>query len=245
MSKLLRALLVISATIVATIESSGTSNGSSIAFHEWLKHDHPDSLALPRLHEPVPLHVPDLSNRALIHLWEENQYAPTLRNAAIEVQLAHAVVEWRDQNPTRFDQFHPTLGRLISDPSFFQYALSLYRSHTARFVHYHHELIPVIRGYAMMLQPQPRGLLGETFPPPPAMTLVSPQPSGLLSDTFPPPPAITLVSPPPGGTVTVLSSPPGELSVPAPPSLLLMLIGLGYVMRRLRAGAPRRATGSS
>ena len=90
--------------------------GSSIGFHEYLKHRHSEAIVLPRLYEPQPGHVPELSDKALIKLWETNQFSPILRNPAIERQLYEAVSQWRGVNTARWDAAHPTLGHMLSDP---------------------------------------------------------------------------------------------------------------------------------
>jgi hypothetical protein len=199
--------------IFAVMASFATSAwGSSIGFHEYLKHRHSEDLALPKLYEPVPAHVPQLSNSALVRLWETNQFSPILRDAAIERQLYEAVSQIRDANPARFDAEHPTLGHMLRDPQFFQYALSLYRLDTPRFVHYHHALIPVIRGYAMVLMQ----------PPPP---------SGVAPEQIVPPPATPNTPSAPEGETN--GPPPEALSVPEPSSIVLMTIGLGYLATRM------------
>jgi hypothetical protein len=147
-----------------------------------------------------------LTNLGVLRLWEQNQFSPILRDSQIEKQLAEAVLAHRSLNPIRFDLNHPTMGRMISDQQFFLYALSLYKSHTARFVHYHHNLIPFIRGYAMLLQSQhsPSSLSPEMIQPPPSST----------GSTFPPQSDVS--------------------AVPAPPSLVLFALGLAYVSARSR-----------
>jgi hypothetical protein len=129
--------------------------GSSLGFQEFVKHHEGQTFGLPRLYEPVPKHVPELTNGQLIRLWETSQFSPILRDPNIEKQLCEAVMDRREVNPARFDFYHPTLGKLISNPEFFQYALFLYNKDTARFVHYHHHLIPFIRGCFMMMEEKP------------------------------------------------------------------------------------------
>jgi len=176
---------------------SAPVRGASVGFKEWSKHEHPTTFDLPRIYQPVPLHVPHLSDQRLIRLWMNDQFSPIFRNARIEIQLGEAVLARRALNPERFDHEHPTLARLLLDENYFEYALSLYRSHPGRFVHYHHPLVAVIRGWAMMRQMELSGT-----------TLVNPAPQGLNN------------------------VPPG--AVPAPPSIVLLVVGLGYVARRLR-----------
>jgi len=187
---------------------------SSIGFHEFLKHHHSEAIVLPRLYEPVPAHVPELSNSALVKLWETNQFSPILRDAAIEKQLYEAVSQIRDSNPARFDPLHPTLGHMLSDPQFFRYALYLYKLDTPRFVHYHHWLIPVIRGYAMELMQ----------PPPPPNSGVAPE------QLVGPPVTVTVPSAPESQTI---GPPPEALTIPEPSSIVMMAMGLGYLATRI------------
>jgi PEP-CTERM motif len=182
------------------------TKGSSVGFHEFLKHPHSETIVLPKLYEPVPAHVPQLSNHALVKLWETNQFSPILRNAAIEKQLYEAVSDMRNVHTERFDSAHPTLGHMFRDPQFFLYALHLYNLDPARFVHYHHALIPVIRGYAMELMQKPPT-------------------SGVAPEQLVGPPPI-----PEGGTN---GPPPQPLTIPEPSSLVMMALGLGYVATRI------------
>jgi hypothetical protein len=201
----LHRLSVFSAIVILAWASDVTqARGSSIGFHDFLKHHEGQTFGLPRLHEPLPKHVPHLSNDAVIRLWENNQYSPILRDPGIEKQLCEAVNERRNLNPARFDHYHPTLGRLLSDPQFFQYALYLYNTHTARFVHYHHHLIPIIRGCELMMMKPGMGTGGE--------------------EITVPPPAGEMIIPPPAGEMIV---PPQGESIPTPPSVVLMALGIG------------------
>jgi hypothetical protein len=205
-----RAFYFILGSFAALASSAAPAPGSSIGFHEYLKHPHSDAIVLPRLYEPQPKHVPELSDKALLRLWESNQISPILRNPGIELQLYEAVHHERDRNPARFDAAHPSLGHMFRDQQFFQYALHLYNTHTARFVHYHHHLVPVIRGYAMelMRKPQPPGPeqvvgTGSSFSPPPAAESLSNLPV------------------------------PQTLTVPEPLSIVMMVLGLGFVAARV------------
>src|SRR5262249_13620483 len=113
-------------------------------------------------------------------------------------------------------------GRLLSDPTFFRYAMYLYNHNTARFVHYHHSLIPIIRGCAMMMMTPttPTGTAPQT--------LVTPQ-------SAPPPAGETIIGPPP--VIQTFGFPPGppiNLTVPAPPSVVLLALGMGGLASRLR-----------
>jgi hypothetical protein len=162
------------------------ARGRSIGFREFLKHHQSDPIALPPLYSPAPMHVPHITDKALIRLWEPNDYVPILKNAMLEMQLAQAVIDQRNLNPTRFDHFHPGLGLLIRDPNFFKYVLHLYGTHTARFVHYHHRLIPFIRGYAMLLMMPKSPQVGNE------MLEIPPPPSG-VSSSIPAPPSIVLL----------------------------------------------------
>src|SRR5262245_55092455 len=133
------------------VSGSPAARGSYLGFKEWQKHEHPTTFALPPLHEPAPRHVPQLSNHDLLWLREHGPPSPIWLNAQIEIQLSKAVFAHRSLNPERFDFYHPTLGHIFRNPEFFQYVLRLYNTHQARFTYYHHELIPVIRGWAMMM----------------------------------------------------------------------------------------------
>jgi hypothetical protein len=112
---------------------------------------------------------------------------------------------------------------------FFQYALHLYNLDTARFVHYHHQLVPVIRGYAMELMrpptPPPAGVAPEQINAPPPSSL-TPTPQGL--------------SPSPQ---SVSNGPPPEaLSVPEPSSIVILAFGVAFVAARVYK--KRRPAGS-
>jgi hypothetical protein len=211
------------AVLVGLAISGLPARGASLGFQQYLKHEHPEVLALPRLHEPAPSHVPHLTNEGLIRFWANNEFSPILRNAQIQMQLCEAVTEHRDLNPARFDHYHPTLGHLIRDPRFFAYALAHYNSHQARFTYYHHHLIPFIRGCAMMMM-APKPIVPTAGP----ATIVPPG-----STTVPP--GSTTVSPVPGEISNGPGTPPpGPVSVPAPPSAVLLVLGMGYVALRRR-----------
>jgi hypothetical protein len=132
--------------------------------------------------------VPELTNGQLIRLWENNQFSPILRDPNIEKQLCEAVMDRRDLNPERFDHYHPTLGKLISNPEFFQYALFLYNKDTARFVHYHHRLIPFIRGCFMMMEEKPPVTPEMPMPP-----VIPEMPMPPISIGIPEPPSFVLL----------------------------------------------------
>jgi hypothetical protein len=202
------------------------ARGASIGFQQYLKHEHPEVVALPRLHEPAPSHVPHFTNEGLIRFWAKNEFSPIVRNEQIQMQLCVALTEHRNLNPTRFDHYHPTLGHLLRDPRFFAYALAHYNSHQARFTYYHHHLIPFIRGCAlMMMAPKP------TVPAAGPNTVVQP-------------PGSTTVSPVPGDISNGPGTPPpGPVSVPAPPSAVLMILGMGCLALRRRRRRGRVASG--
>ncbi len=183
--------------------------GSPHGFREFIKHEQTQPLVLPPLHEPIPAHVPVLSNAALIRLWQTNQFSPILRDPSIEKQLCEAVTEKRDLNPLRFDRNHPTLGRLLSDRTFFAYALHQYTTHPARFVHYHHHLIPIIRGCVLMQAAEGQVIQGPGAGSP----NIIPVPEGIQ------------VGPTPTPTTPQLET----LSVPAPQGLLLLCLGLACI----------------
>jgi hypothetical protein len=65
------------------------------------------------------------------------------------------------------------------------------------------------------------------------------QPIWGLPETIQPPPGVTSVSPAQGNSNGPLSSP---LSVPAPPSIVLLLLGMGIVVRRLRIAANHKSS---
>jgi hypothetical protein len=196
--------------------STGRVRGADLGFEHYLKHQHNETIILPKLYEPVPKHVPVVTDRELIRLWEGSG-SPILRDPNIEKQLYAAVVAWRDQNPRRFDHQHPTVGHLIRDREFFDYAMYLYHLNTARFVHYHHHLIPFLRGMAMTLMTPTGsgpGSGGATSPP------VSPAPESISNTPTP--------------------SPPQSLDVPEPSSIVPMALGIGslgagiWARRRVR-----------
>jgi hypothetical protein len=184
---------------------------SQLGFHEYLKHQHNETVVLPKLYEPVPKHVPVVTDRELIRLWE-GPGSPILRDPNIEKQLYEAVVAWRNHNPRRFDAEHPTVGHLIRDREFFNYAMHLYSAHTARFVHYHQHLIPFLRGYAMMKMKPPSS----------------------------PRNGAEMIVPPPESRNDTPPTPPLSISVPEPSSIVLMALGSGllgtgiWVRRRVR-----------
>lgn len=194
--------------------------GASLGIHHYQAHhlQAAQSSFLPDLHEPLPASVPSLSNGALLKLWQHNQFSPILRDPGIEKQLCAAVTEARNLNPTRFDQNHAVLGRLIRDPNYFNTVLNAYLTHTARFVHYHHHLIPFLRGCALMMQTptgsNPQGTSPEQIVPPGTIS-PSPIPEGGNNGGGPTPPV-------------------GPSPVPAPPSIVLMVLGMGYVAVRSR-----------
>lgn len=170
---------------------------------------------LPPLHGHIPADVPEFTNRGLIRFWQSHEFSPILRNAAIEVQLCAAVTQARDANPGRFDANHPLIGRLLRDDSFFERALRLYVAHPARFVHFHHHIIPLLRGCALMRQAPPS---------PPAVS-----PGGVTG------PGSSVGNPAPGEIGNGAgSSGPGMVAVPAPSSILLMFFGMASVLARSR-----------
>jgi hypothetical protein len=188
-------------------------------------HAQQTSTSLPALHEPVPLHVPVLSNAALLKLWQTNQFSPIFRDPKIEMQLCTAVSAARSVNPTRFDRNHPILGHLIRDPNFFKTVLAAYNSNPARFTQFHHRLIPFIRGCALMTEtpttPPSTGVGSGEVTSPGGSTIVSPIPEGVTNG----PPPVTLPE-----------------AVPAPPGIVLLLFGMSFVATRLRG---RRLLASS
>src|SRR6185312_16007501 len=90
--------------------------GSSMAYHQYLAHQHTETLTLPKLYGHIPGHVPHFTNEGAIRFWEANQHSPILLNAGFQIQLCEAVVARRNLNPSNFDHYHPLLGRLLSDP---------------------------------------------------------------------------------------------------------------------------------
>ena len=195
-------------TMVSVLAAlAGSVRGSELGFQEYLKHHHSETIILPKLYEPVPKHVPVVSDHKLIRLWE-GPGSPILRDANIEKQLYQAVVAWRDRNPTRFDRLHPTMGHLLRDREFFDYAMHLYHQDTPRFVHYHHHLIPFLRGMAMTLMtPKAPGTAPETITGGGMIPSVPPAPESIENTPMPPQP----------------------LSVPEPASIVSLALGIGIV----------------
>jgi hypothetical protein len=193
--------------------------GSSLGIGQFQAQqvDAQQASTLPALHEPVPLHVPVLSNSALLRLWKNNGSSPILRDAGIQMQLCAAVSAARSVNPTRFDRTQPIVGRLISDTNYFNKVLAAYISNPARFTRFHHHLVPFLRGCALMTET-------PTTPPVPG---TNPGPVEI-------PGGGSVVSPVPGG----ISEGPGPIQspavVPAPSSLVLLIIGMSFVAARLR-----------
>jgi hypothetical protein len=223
MSQLHRAACLHLGLIFALASSAMPALGSSIGFHEYLQRHHSESLDLPRLHEAIPWRVPELSDQALIKLWETNQFSPILRNPKIEMQLYEAVSQWRESNPVWFDSAHRTLGHLLTDKSFFEYYLYLYKLNPGSFVHSHHFLVPFIRGYTMMLRQPHQNQSTGTGP----------------EQVFPPGPASPPV-PIPLDIIPILV-PPQALSIPEPSSIVILVAGLGFVAARMYG---RRRPGS-
>jgi hypothetical protein len=222
-SRLASLLPLTMASVLAA--SAAPVRGADLGFEQYLKHHHSETIILPRLYEPVPKHVPTVTDRELIRLWE-GPGSPILRDANMEKQLYEAVVAWRDRNPVRFDHHHPTVGHLITDRQFFDYAMYLYHLDTARFVHYHHHLIPFLRGMAMVLMtPHSPGTAPQTIAP---TVPVGPPAAESITNTPMPP------------------TPPESLSVPEPASLVTLALGIGLlgagVWARRRAG---QAVGSN
>jgi len=195
---------------------------------------------LPALHEPAPLHVPVLSNAALIKLANRNQFSPILRDPGIEKQLATALTAARNANPTRFDRQNPLLGRLIRDPNYLRTVLAAYNSNPARFTKFHHYLLPFLRGAAMMTEtptsPPPSGT-GSEQTTPPGSTVVSPVPQGISGGETPGVPTPGQFS---GGETPGFPKPAqfsgGETPqvIPEPSSFVLFFLGVGFVVARLR-----------
>ena len=179
---------------------------------------------LPTLHEPAPSHVPTLSNTALIHLWEKNQYSPILRDPGIERQLSIAVSAARDINPTRFDLNHPLLGHMLRDTNFFNSVLNAYMTNPARFTLYHHRFIPLLRGYAMNMViptvPTPQLPTPEVSPGQisnPGSTTVTSVPEGINNGTGPSTGATQIIAP---------------AAVPEPSGIILLFLGISFVAIR-------------
>jgi len=127
-----RAFIFSLATIGGSVVTCPLATGSSIGFRQWLEDEHSALLVLPAGYDPAPVHVPHLTNPALM---------------------------------------------------------------------------------------QPMGGLPETIQPPPEVTSVRPAPEGTTNGP--------------------LSSP---VSVPSPPSILLLLIGMGYLAKELRTAARDKAS---
>jgi hypothetical protein len=210
--------------------STAPAEGADLGFEHYLKHQHNQTVILPRLYEPVPKHISAVSNEEVLHLWNTTG-SPILRDAEVEKQLYQAVVAWRNEDPAKFDRNHHTVGQLLSDRQFFDYAMYLYHLDTARFVHYHHHLVPFLRGMALTLMEKP--VQGQGTAPPTGegeTPMVSPAPEG-ETDTPTPPNSPT---------------PPQTLLVPEPSSIVPMALGIGilgaaiWARRRLgRAGQDR------
>jgi len=217
MNTSLSRLILPTALLGGWLIQSPSAQGSNRAFNDYLAHQHAETTTLPDLNGFIPTHVPVFTNEGAIRFWETNQESPILKNAAFEIQLCEAVTARRDLNPSNFDHYHPLLGRLLSNPQFFDYALHLYNTHPSRFVFYHHHVIPVIRGCAMMMMNTP------TTPTPTGVSPVVIQAPG--STTVTPVPAEISNSP---GPIA------GPSPVPGPPSIVLMIVGIGYLAARLR-----------
>jgi hypothetical protein len=205
----------LSAVLGAFLLLGSPAFGSSAGFQAYLAQRHPVSFALPALHGHIPVHVPTFTNEGAIRFWENHPNSNVLRNAAFEVQICEAVTARRNLDAGRFDHAHPLLGHILRDPQFLQYALHLYRSHPSRFVHYHHHLIAVIRGCAMMMEKA--GTLPEVIQNP-GTTPVNPVPENIGNGPVPVTPA----------------GPQPLVAVPVPHSLVLLAIGLGCMMMRIR-----------
>jgi hypothetical protein len=206
----------LSAVLGAFVLLGTPAFGSSAGFREYVAQQHAVSFALPVLHGHIPVHVPTFTNEGAIRFWESHPNSEVLRNSAFEVQLCEAVTTKRNLDAGRFDHVHPVLGHILRDPQFLQYALHLYRSHPSRFVHYHHHLIAVLRGCAMMME-NTLGTLPEVVQNP-ITTPVNPAPENIGNGPVP----VTPTGPQP------------MAAVPAPHSLVLLAIGLGCMMMRIR-----------
>jgi hypothetical protein len=193
---------------------SPVAQGGTLGFKEWQKHEHPVRFELPRIHEPVPSHVPQLTNDEVLRLFHENRNMLMFRTNQIELQLGEALIAQRNIDPTQWDHRHPGLAKLVHNPELLQYAVWLYNTHQARFTHYHHPLIPVMRGWAMMMHTK-KHPVPVTVSPPPIREVGS---STTMANPVPQP-------------ITIVNIPQ---AVPAPPSVVLMVVGVGYVVRRWR-----------
>ncbi len=162
-----------------------------------------------QLHAQAAAQVPPISNAALLNLWAHDQYAPILRNPAIQLQLYQAVVAERSQDPTRFDQEHPILGHLIRDPDYLDSVLAAQVAHPRRFAHYHHPLLPFLFGYERFIsQPQP----SQGVAP---LTLVAPA-----------------VSTPTNAVTQGISIGMGPIAIPEPSGIVLLVLGVSVVAAR-------------
>jgi hypothetical protein len=219
MRKLLLTSCLRLACLGGLIIFSPSTQGGSIGFKglaavehhratQWLEHEHSATLDLPRIHEFTPSHVPQLTNEQVLRLFEKDRNLLMFRNNQIELQLGQAMLAQRNLDPTKWDRHHPGLAQLARDPALLQYAIWLYETHQARFTHYHHWLIPVLRGWAMMMKMKQ-----------PATT--TPPGVGSISTSQNPVPEQITTTNTPG-------------AVPAPPSVVLLVLGMGYVGRRLR-----------
>jgi hypothetical protein len=140
---------------------------------------------LPPLHGRAPAHVPDLVGPALVRYWQGHEFAPALRDPGLEVRLARALTVARDRDPAHFDRHRPVVGHLLRNPAYLDRALHAYVSHPARFTHYHHHLIPVLRGLALETSdesspPVPPYVGSPSSPVEVPGTASVPAPSGLL-----------------------------------------------------------------
>jgi hypothetical protein len=225
-----RAFLFTMATLGGLVVYGPSTRGASVGIHGYQNHQSQQSSILPPLHETVPAHVPQFSNPGLVKFWMKHEFSPILRDPGIQMQLCTAVTQARDLNPVRFDKSHALLGHLLRDPGFLKTALDAYMSHPARFVHYHHHLIPLLRGCALMManQQNPPAVSPELITAPGSAT-VNPVPEEINNGPGPNPPS---------------SPEEGPISVPAPPSIVLMTMGLGYLARRLRSRRPLTPRGT-
>jgi len=209
-----------------------STRGSTIDFHRYVAQNHARTTALPKLYGHIPANVRQFTDEGAIKFWAANQHNAILRNSAFEIQLCKAVTAHRNLNPARFDRYHPVIGRLLRDPQFFDYALHLYYTHPSRFVHYHHHLIPLIRGCAMMMNMTPSSGTGPEVIQAPGSNTVSPVPGEINNGPGPTPNGPT---PTPGQfNFPPTPTPVIPQVVPAPPSIVLMFFGLSYVASRRR-----------
>jgi len=229
MRHLSRASCCFALTIAGGLAAFGPSvRGSSVGVREHHAHQLQVNqslvhslVTLPSFSQPVPLHVPALSNSALLRLWEHHPGSAILRDPGIEKQLCMAVSATRDVNPTRFDHFHPVLGHLIRDTNYFNFVLGAYLSHPSRFTVYHPLLVPFIRGCALMTEtPTTPPATGTGQTETPGSSTTTPIAEGISQGPTPPPEGT-------GGVTT-------PQAVPAPPSFVLLLFGMSIVATRLR-----------